>query len=84
MQTYNYTLLNGTDVVFRTNKLWTWPLLTGVALYRHEIILVMILALILIGFLNYQFESGFRMAFFGGLQAKNDTECMQVGRYKDK
>ena len=34
--------------------------------------------MVLISFLNYQFEASFRMAFFGGLQAKKDTVKMKV------
>lgn len=41
--------------------------------YRAEIFVDLFLAIVLIAFLNYQFEASFRMAFFGDVQAKQDT-----------
>ncbi len=61
-----------------TNIVGAWPLFTGVAPYRYEVLMVTVLALLLIGFLNYNFEAGFRMSFYGGLQARNDTLAMKA------
>lgn len=46
--------------------------------YRWEIIVDVLLALLLIGFLNYQFEASFRMSFYGDRQARQDMSQMQA------
>ncbi|VDK72092.1 unnamed protein product [Cylicostephanus goldi] len=38
------------------------------------------LSIILVGFLNYQFEAAFRMSFYGDVQARRDTQRMQIVR----
>lgn len=52
----------------------------GSPLFLPEIILDVILSVVLVGFLNYQFEAAFRMSFFGDVQARRDTERMQIVR----
>uniref|UniRef100_A0A1I7XSA6 adenylate cyclase n=1 Tax=Heterorhabditis bacteriophora TaxID=37862 RepID=A0A1I7XSA6_HETBA len=54
----------------------------GSPLFIWEIVLDVGLSIILVGFLNYQFEAAFRMSFFGDVQARRDTERMQVGKIK--
>ncbi|CAJ0941909.1 unnamed protein product, partial [Mesorhabditis belari] len=49
-------------------------------LFLWEIVLDVLLAIILVAFLNYQFEAAFRMSFFGDVQARRDTEKMQIVR----
>lgn len=60
---------NGTDV---------YPLFSGQSPFRREMILDVLLALILIWFLNRQFEAIFRMSFYGDWQSVQDIEQMQV------
>ncbi|KAL3097460.1 hypothetical protein niasHS_003908 [Heterodera schachtii] len=52
----------------------------GSPLFIWELILDVALAVILVAFLNYQFEAGFRMSFFGDVQARRDTAKMQLVR----
>uniref|UniRef100_A0A914VMG8 adenylate cyclase n=1 Tax=Plectus sambesii TaxID=2011161 RepID=A0A914VMG8_9BILA len=56
------------------------PLFSGSTAYRWEVMVDVLLALLLIGFLNYEFEAGFRMSFFGDVQARRDTAQMQIVR----
>ncbi|KAK6045516.1 hypothetical protein COOONC_16979, partial [Cooperia oncophora] len=42
-----------------------------------EMLLDVVLSIILVGFLNYQFEAAFRMSFYGDVQARRDTQRMQ-------
>ncbi|CAJ0578607.1 unnamed protein product, partial [Mesorhabditis spiculigera] len=59
-----------------------WAISTefGSPLFFWEIILDVLIAIILVAFLNYQFEAAFRMSFFGDVQARRDTEKMQIVR----
>ncbi|KAK6046860.1 hypothetical protein COOONC_15636 [Cooperia oncophora] len=43
-------------------------------------LLDVVLSIILVGFLNYQFEAAFRMSFYGDVQARRDTQRMQIVR----
>uniref|UniRef100_A0A914I6Y5 adenylate cyclase n=1 Tax=Globodera rostochiensis TaxID=31243 RepID=A0A914I6Y5_GLORO len=52
----------------------------GSPLFIWELVLDVALAVILVAFLNYQFEAGFRMSFFGDVQARRDTAKMQLVR----
>uniref|UniRef100_A0A9J2PZX3 adenylate cyclase n=1 Tax=Ascaris lumbricoides TaxID=6252 RepID=A0A9J2PZX3_ASCLU len=52
----------------------------GSPIFISEICLDVFLAVVLVAFLNYQFEAAFRMSFFGDVQARRDTEKMQVVR----
>lgn len=52
----------------------------GSKIFIWEICLDVFLTLLLIAFLNYQFEAAFRMSFYGDVQARRDTEKMQVVR----
>ncbi|ETN78434.1 adenylate/guanylate cyclase catalytic domain protein [Necator americanus] len=45
-----------------------------------EMLLDVVLSIILVGFLNYQFEAAFRMSFYGDVQARRDTQRMQIVR----
>uniref|UniRef100_A0A915Q461 adenylate cyclase n=1 Tax=Setaria digitata TaxID=48799 RepID=A0A915Q461_9BILA len=45
-----------------------------------EICVDVFLVVVLVAFLNYQFEAAFRMSFFGDVQARRDTEQMQAVR----
>ncbi|EFO17224.2 hypothetical protein LOAG_11276 [Loa loa] len=45
-----------------------------------EISLDVFLVVVLVAFLNYQFEAAFRMSFFGDVQAQRDTVQMQAVR----
>ncbi|CAJ0597816.1 unnamed protein product [Cylicocyclus nassatus] len=45
-----------------------------------EMLLDVALSIILVGFLNYQFEAAFRMSFYGDVQARRDTQRMQIVR----
>ncbi|CAI5445983.1 unnamed protein product [Caenorhabditis angaria] len=45
-----------------------------------ELFLDVALSIFLVAFLNYQFEAAFRMSFFGDVQARRDTESMQIVR----
>jgi hypothetical protein len=48
--------------------------------FIYELALDVLLAVILVAFLNYQFEASFRMSFFGDVQARRDTAKMRVVR----
>ncbi|CAD5210753.1 unnamed protein product [Bursaphelenchus xylophilus] len=48
--------------------------------FVYELIVDVALAVILVAFLNYQFEASFRMSFFGDVQARRDTAKMRVVR----
>ncbi|CAA84795.1 adenylate cyclase [Caenorhabditis elegans] len=52
----------------------------GSPLFIWELLLDVILSIVLVAFLNYQFETAFRMSFFGDVQARRDTERMQIVR----
>ncbi|KAI1721567.1 adenylate and guanylate cyclase catalytic domain-containing protein [Ditylenchus destructor] len=52
----------------------------GSPLFLWELILDVVLAAILVAFLNYQFETAFRMSFFSDVQARRDTAKMQLVR----
>lgn len=65
-------LINSTKtyVYNLTRKFFFHPaMFYGVPIYRYEIVLDVLLAVLLIIFLNYQFESNFRMSFFGDKKA---------------
>lgn len=49
----------------------------GSPLFIWELALDVALAVVLVAFLNYQFEAAFRMSFFGDVQARRDTAKMQ-------
>uniref|UniRef100_A0AC35UAH6 Guanylate cyclase domain-containing protein n=1 Tax=Rhabditophanes sp. KR3021 TaxID=114890 RepID=A0AC35UAH6_9BILA len=49
----------------------------GSPLFVWELVVDVTLAVILVAFLNYQYEAGFRMSFYGDVQAKRDTQKMQ-------
>jgi adenylate cyclase 9 len=49
-------------------------------LFVWELAVDVFLAVVLVAFLNYQFETSFRMSFFGDVQARRDTEKMQKVR----
>uniref|UniRef100_A0A7E4V052 adenylate cyclase n=1 Tax=Panagrellus redivivus TaxID=6233 RepID=A0A7E4V052_PANRE len=49
-------------------------------LFFWELFLDVLLAVVLVAFLNYQFETSFRMSFFGDVQARRDTLKMQSVR----
>lgn len=48
--------------------------------FLFELVIDVILAVMLVAFLNYQFETSFRMSFFGDVQARRDTAKMRVVR----
>lgn len=48
--------------------------------FIYELALDVLLAVILVAFLNYQFEASFRMSFFSDVQARRDTAKMRVVR----
>ncbi|VDK27845.1 unnamed protein product, partial [Anisakis simplex] len=52
----------------------------GSPIFIWEIFLDIFLAVVLVAFLNYQFEAAFRISFFGDVQARRDTEKMQAVR----
>ncbi|MFH4976993.1 hypothetical protein AB6A40_003702 [Gnathostoma spinigerum] len=52
----------------------------GSPIFIGEIILNVFLTVILVAFLNYQFETAFRMSFYGDVQARRDTQKMQAVR----
>uniref|UniRef100_A0A1I7T2H9 adenylate cyclase n=1 Tax=Caenorhabditis tropicalis TaxID=1561998 RepID=A0A1I7T2H9_9PELO len=52
----------------------------GSPLFIWELFLDVVLSIVLVAFLNYQFETAFRMSFFGDVQARRDTERMQIVR----
>lgn len=52
----------------------------GSPLFIWELCLDVFLSIVLVAFLNYQFETAFRMSFFGDVQARRDTERMQIVR----
>ncbi|KAF7633992.1 hypothetical protein Mgra_00006620 [Meloidogyne graminicola] len=52
----------------------------GTPLFLWELVLDVILAVVLVAFLNYQFEAAFRMSFYGDIQARRDTAKMQLVR----
>ncbi|KAK0416611.1 hypothetical protein QR680_012590 [Steinernema hermaphroditum] len=52
----------------------------GSLFFYHELIIDLLLAIILVAFLNYQFEAAFRMSFYGDVQARRDTQRMQLVR----
>lgn len=52
----------------------------GSPLFIWELLLDVVLSIVLVAFLNYQFETAFRMSFFGDVQARRDTERMQIVR----
>ncbi|CAI4229040.1 unnamed protein product [Auanema sp. JU1783] len=72
--TNNVTLSDPIKAKNDTDQVLLSPLLLW------EITLDVILSIILVGFLNYQFEAAFRMSFFGDIQAKRDTDRMQIVR----
>ncbi|GMS89568.1 hypothetical protein PENTCL1PPCAC_11743, partial [Pristionchus entomophagus] len=48
--------------------------------FLAEIVLDVVLSVLLVGFLNYQFEAAFRLSFYGDVQSRRDTERMQIVR----
>ncbi|VDM41187.1 unnamed protein product [Toxocara canis] len=52
----------------------------GSPIFIWEICVDVFLAVVLVAFLNYQFEAAFRMSFFGDVRARRDTEKMQAVR----
>ncbi|KAI6195414.1 hypothetical protein M3Y96_01228800 [Aphelenchoides besseyi] len=74
----NYIEANGTCnasyEAWASNSFGTSPF------FIYELILDVLLAVILVSFLNYQFEASFRMSFFGDVQARRDTAKMRVVR----
>ncbi|CAD6192956.1 unnamed protein product [Caenorhabditis auriculariae] len=52
----------------------------GSPLFIWELLLDVALSIVLVAFLNYQFEAAFRMSFFGDVQARRDTQRMQIVR----
>ena len=74
---WQYPLYSGITT-YRNEVLITFRRFVLIKNQPAQIILVILLAMVLIGFLNYQFEASFRMAFFGGLRAKKDTAKMKV------
>lgn len=48
--------------------------------FIYELALDVLLAVILVAFLNYQFEASFRMSFFSDVQARRDTAKMKIVR----
>ncbi|VDK72015.1 unnamed protein product [Litomosoides sigmodontis] len=64
---------NGTVSVWASGRF-------GSPINLPEICVDVFLVVILVAFLNYQFEAAFRMSFFGDVQARRDTEQMQSVR----
>ncbi|KAJ1367192.1 hypothetical protein KIN20_028054 [Parelaphostrongylus tenuis] len=64
---------NGTYVIFFNTSFAS-------TFFIWEMILDVVLSIILVGFLNYQFEAAFRMSFYGDVQARRDTQRMQIVR----
>ncbi|KAE9417941.1 hypothetical protein Angca_007328 [Angiostrongylus cantonensis] len=64
---------NGTYVIF-------FNISFASTFFIWELILDVVLSIILVGFLNYQFEAAFRMSFYGDVQARRDTQRMQIVR----
>uniref|UniRef100_A0AC34PUL0 Guanylate cyclase domain-containing protein n=1 Tax=Panagrolaimus sp. JU765 TaxID=591449 RepID=A0AC34PUL0_9BILA len=58
---------------------WSYGIMHS-PLFIWELAVDVVLAVVLVAFLNYQFETSFRMSFFGDVQARRDTEKMQVVR----
>ncbi|CAB3403497.1 unnamed protein product [Caenorhabditis bovis] len=56
------------------------PQTFGSPLFLWELLLDVVLSIVLVAFLNYQFEAAFRMSFFGDVQARRDTQRMQIVR----
>ncbi|UMM23449.1 hypothetical protein L5515_004164 [Caenorhabditis briggsae] len=52
----------------------------GSPLFIWELLMDVVMSILLVAFLNYQFETAFRMSFFGDVQARRDTERMQIVR----
>uniref|UniRef100_A0A914DFV2 adenylate cyclase n=1 Tax=Acrobeloides nanus TaxID=290746 RepID=A0A914DFV2_9BILA len=52
----------------------------GSPLFIWELFVDVTLSVILVAFLNYQFETAFRISFFRDVQARRDTEKMHVVR----
>ncbi|TKR77481.1 hypothetical protein L596_018448 [Steinernema carpocapsae] len=63
----------------QTTSYATWSSY-GSLFFYHELIIDLVLAIILVAFLNYQFEAAFRMSFYGDVQARRDTQRMQLVR----
>jgi hypothetical protein len=72
---------NQSSIIFgQKNHHLDIPLFSNSSIYIWEVLLDVLLALVLIAFLNYQFEAGFRVSFYGDLQARRDTQQMQSVR----
>ncbi|KAE9556006.1 hypothetical protein FO519_000752 [Halicephalobus sp. NKZ332] len=70
---------NATRPCNHSQPSWSYGMM-GSPLFIWELAVDVVLAVVLVAFLNYQFETSFRMSFFGDVQARRDTEKMQVVR----